>query len=89
MTVRLYGRVTRGLGWSAPVRGNRLFILLILLYAICCPDHVKGQTPNLIVEVRLDGTGQATTVEAEFAPHEIKTFVLRDGSAVETDLLEW
>ena len=30
-----------------------------------------------------------TKVEAEFGPHEIKTFVLRDGSAVETDLLEW
>jgi len=29
-----------------------------------------------------------TRVEAEFGPHEIKTFVLRDGSAVETDMLE-
>ena len=29
-----------------------------------------------------------TRVEAEFGPHEIKTFVLRDGRAVETDLLE-
>ena len=29
-----------------------------------------------------------TTIEAEFGPHEIKTFVLRDGRSVETDLLE-
>jgi alpha-mannosidase len=30
-----------------------------------------------------------TTIEADFGPHEIKTFVLRDGTPVETDLLEW
>jgi alpha-mannosidase len=30
-----------------------------------------------------------TTFEAEFGPHEIKTFVLRDGYVAETDLLEW
>jgi alpha-mannosidase len=30
-----------------------------------------------------------TRVEAEFGAHEIKTFVLRDGEARETDLLEW
>ena len=30
-----------------------------------------------------------TTIEAEFGPHEIKTFVLREGEVRETDLLEW
>jgi alpha-mannosidase len=30
-----------------------------------------------------------TRVAAEFSPHEIKTFVLRDGEVRETDLLEW
>ena len=30
-----------------------------------------------------------TTVEADFGPHELKTFVLRDGDVRETDLLEW
>jgi alpha-mannosidase len=30
-----------------------------------------------------------TRVEADFGPHELKTFVLRDGAARETDLLEW
>jgi alpha-mannosidase len=34
-------------------------------------------------------TALGTRVEAEFGPHEIKTFVLRDGTATETDLLEW
>jgi alpha-mannosidase len=29
-----------------------------------------------------------TTIEADFGPNEIKTFVVRDGSAAETDLLE-
>ena len=30
-----------------------------------------------------------TTVEADFGAHEIKTLVLEDGAARETDLLEW
>jgi alpha-mannosidase len=38
---------------------------------------------------RLSSTVLGTAIEADFGPHEIKTFVLRDGTAVETDLLEW
>ena len=44
------------------------------------------ETAGRAARVTLDVLG--TRVEADFGPHEIKTFVLRDGNAAETDLLE-
>jgi alpha-mannosidase len=44
------------------------------------------ETAGRAARATLDVLG--TRVEADFGPHEIKTFVLRDGKAVETDLLE-
>jgi alpha-mannosidase len=44
------------------------------------------ETAGNAARATLDVLG--TRVEADFGPHEIKTFLLRDGSAVETDLLE-
>jgi alpha-mannosidase len=51
-------------------------------YAMRAYETAGGRT-----HARLDVLG--TAVEADFGAHEIKTFVLRDGAAVETDLLEW
>lgn len=45
------------------------------------------ETGGRASRARLEVLGVA--IEAELGPHEIKTFVLRDGAAVETDLLEW
>ena len=45
------------------------------------------ETAGRAAHAELDVLG--TAIEADFGPHEIKTFVLRDGTAVETDLLEW
>ena len=45
------------------------------------------ETAGGTAHARLDVLG--TAIEADFGAHEIKTFVLRDGAAVETDLLEW
>jgi alpha-mannosidase len=45
------------------------------------------ETAGRAARASLDVLG--TTVDAEFDPHEIKTFVLRDGEVLETDLLEW
>jgi len=64
VTLRVYGRLSRGVGFSAPVRGRGCLIVLAYLVALSCPNHVKGQTPNAIVDVELAGTGLATTVEA-------------------------
>ncbi|NUT54585.1 MAG: alpha-mannosidase, partial [Thermoleophilia bacterium] len=45
------------------------------------------ETSGRAARARLEVLG--TVVEADFGPHEIKTFVLRDGDVRETDLLEW
>jgi alpha-mannosidase len=44
--------------------------------------ETAGQAAAAVLDVL------GTAIVAEFAPHEIKTFVLRDGRVVETDLLE-
>lgn len=44
------------------------------------------ETAGAASRVRLELLGHV--LEADFGPHEIKTFVLRDGGATETDLLE-
>src|SRR3989442_1586955 len=65
--LRIYGRIPftgRHLGWSAPLRVPKNFVLyIVILYALFCPGHAKGQTPNTIVDVTLLGVG-SVTVEA-------------------------
>jgi hypothetical protein len=45
------------------------------------------ETAGRAAQARLEVLG--TAIEADFGPHEIKTFVLDGGAARETDLLEW
>ncbi len=82
MSLRLYGRLSRNVGFSTPVRssGAGWIIWAAILYGVCCPNHVKGQTPNLIVEVRLEGVG-STTVDAVLA--EDSTVLLPAGPVAE------
>ena len=63
MSVRIFGRLTRHVGVSAPLRPGLVWWIALVLYALACPNHAKGQAPNAIVTVRLEGVG-AAEVEA-------------------------
>mgnify|MGYP000117791378 CR=1 FL=1 len=54
--------------------------------AVCGWD-VADESAGRAARASFDVLGNR--VEAEFDPHEIKTFVLRDGEVRETNLLEW
>jgi hypothetical protein len=80
MSIRIFGRLGKNIGFSTPFKADPLFWLMVLAAVIvntCFPRKVHPQTPNLLVQVELMGVGAVMT-EAVLTPDSVLLLPARD-----------